>query len=545
MVNALNFPLSLFISIVLIPLLMRYAGPLGLVDTPDGIRKIHVRSIPKSGGLAIAIAVFIPVIYSWGQVSELIPLMAAALIIVIFGYLDDRYELHYKWKFFGQILAIMVFIIGTPQLVEEVHTAGDDLYYWAYWSIIFLFLLGASNAINLSDGLDGLAAGVTFISLGLISFIAFEADLSSVMLVALTVMGALMGFLRYNTHPARVFMGDTGSQFIGFTSAALAVYLAQSSVSAINPVLPLLILGLPIMDTLMVMVVRMYSGKSPFYPDKNHIHHQLMKFGFRHYEAVAVLYILQIILVLICFSARFSHTITLLLIYIVFVLSCLGTLYLAHYHKWQIRGEHQWQIRPECVVEQFVERRNPYLRNLRWLYEHNATIILIAVCGLWFVMGIATIEYHASVQLLALILLLGSFLFGIFFPAKVTVATRILAYSATVLSLYAFSIADNTNHYGLIVNGILLFIGLFTILAIRLTRKELFQLNNQDLIILFLLLLCPLLPIEGEDGVKIGVMLFRTLVIIYAIEYLISKSPHKNIWVRIFSSLTLFSLCFF
>jgi UDP-GlcNAc:undecaprenyl-phosphate/decaprenyl-phosphate GlcNAc-1-phosphate transferase len=534
MTGVLSFPLSLFVSMALVPFLMRYAGTLGLVDKPDGVRKIHSKIIPKSGGLAIAIAVFVSVIYNFEFIAELIPLMIGSLVIVIFGYLDDRFDLHYKWKFLGQIIAILVFMLGTPQLFDS-SAVGLTQTLFSY-VVIFLFLLGTSNAINLSDGLDGLAAGVTFLSLGLIGFIAFESEIIGVMLVALATMGALMGFLRYNTHPAKVFMGDTGSQFIGFTSAGLAVYLAQSSASAINPILPLLILGLPIMDTLMVMVVRIYSGKSPFYPDKNHIHHQLMKFGFYHYEAVAILYVLQIFLVSIGGIIRFDDAINLIGFYLFFVMGCLGFLYLANSRQWKFRSI-------EKPID-FIERRNPVFRKLNWVYEHNAVIILITIGVMWLFVGVLSIQQHASIRPLALILLIVSFVVGIIFPKRISFSTRMVTYSSTVLGLYAFSTASDINHYSIFINFLLFILVVFIALAIRLTRKEMFTLNNQDLIILFLLLISPLLPLAGDDGVRIGEMLFRIMVTIYAIEYLISRSPAKMFWLRLTASASLFILIF-
>jgi UDP-GlcNAc:undecaprenyl-phosphate/decaprenyl-phosphate GlcNAc-1-phosphate transferase len=534
MTGVLSFPLSLFVSMALVPILMRYADFLGLVDRPDGIRKIHSHVIPKSGGLAIAIAVFVSVIYNFEFIYELIPLLSGALVIVIFGYLDDRFDLNYKWKFVGQIIAILIFIIGTPQLFES-DTIGFTQQLFSY-IVLFLFLLGTSNAINLSDGLDGLAAGVTFLSLGIIGFIAFESEVNGVMLVALATMGALMGFLRYNTHPAKVFMGDTGSQFIGFTSAGLAVFLAQSSNSAVNPVLPLLILGLPIMDTLMVMAVRIYSGKSPFYPDKNHIHHQLMKFGFYHYEAVAILYILQILLVSVSGLIRFNDAAILIGFYVIFVIGCLGFLYFANSKQWKFRSLHD--------SSNFVERRNPVFRKLNWIYEHNAAMILMIICIIWLFISAISIQQHISIRPLALALLIGAFVVGILFPKRISFSTRIVTYSSTVLGLYAFSTTEDINQYGHLINILLLFLVLFIALAIRLTRKELFTLNNQDLIILFLLLISPLLPLAGDDGIKIGEMLFRVMVIIYAIEYLMSRSPTKMFWLRLISSASLFILIF-
>lgn len=536
MTNILNFPLSLFLSIALIPVLMRYANFLGLVDRPDGIRKIHTRIIPKSGGLSIAIAVFIPLLYSYKALFDLLPLLSASLIIVVFGFLDDRFDLHYKWKFLGQILAILVFLIGTPGLYEKHHFFEFAMPDWTIKIILFVFLLGVSNAINLSDGLDGLAAGVTFISLGLIAFLAGEAEVGRVVTVCMALMGSLMGFLRYNTHPARVFMGDTGSQFIGFTSAALAVYLSQYQGSAINPVLPVLILGLPIMDTLMVMTVRMYSGKSPFYPDKNHIHHQLMKFGFRHYEAVAILYVLQITLVSIAYFFRFFDAFILAGIYFAFTSSCLGFLYVCN--------RRQWKFRIEEPSPEFVERRNPILRSLHWVYEYGASVILVCIGIAWAILSIATLEYHATLRPLVFLLLIIAFFTGILFPKRVILSAKILSYSATVLTLYAFSQLYGDGFADKLLNGTLILLGVFLMLSIKLTRKELFQLNNQDLIIIFILMVGPLLPIENGDGVRVGVMLFRISILIYAIEYFLSKSPQKNFILRVFSAITLFSLCY-
>ncbi len=529
-------------SIVLVPLLMRYADVLGLVDRPDGIRKIHTKIIPKSGGLAIALAVLIPILYSNSKLTELVPLLLGSLVIVISGLLDDRYDLNFKWKFLGQIIAITIFLVGTPGLSEKTFFyselfLGNELFSeWITIAILFIFLLGVSNAINLSDGLDGLAAGITMISLGLIALLASDAELMSVFIVALALMGALMGFLRYNTHPAQVFMGDTGSQFIGYTSAALAIYLSQNSLSAISPVLPVLILGIPIMDTLMVMSVRMYAGKSPFYPDKNHIHHQLMKFSFRHYEAVAILYVVQICLVVTTYLLRYQHEYILLLFYFLFAAICLGLLYFANLK--------QWKFRVEAIDSVFVDRRNPILRSMNWIFEYGVGIITFCICVALAILSFSTIQSHFVVMRLALGLLIGSFFIGIILPKLSSLTTRLLAYSATVLLLYAFAVSFTNGIAGTLLNIILFFLGAFLLLSIRMTRKDQFQLNNQDLIILFILLVGPLLPFEGDDGVNIGVMLFRMSIMIYAIEYVISKSQRFDFIIKCFSTLTLFSVCF-
>ena len=167
-------------------------------------------------------------------------------------------------------------------------------------------LIGITNAVNLADGLDGLAGGITLLSLGIIGILAYPTGDANVPLAAIAVIGSIVGFLRFNTYPARIFMGDGGSQFLGFSAGVLVVMLTQTSNSALSPALPLLILGLPIVDTGIVMAQRIREGRSPFSPDKNHIHHRLLALGLHHYEAVFVIYALQTLLVATAYFVRYE-----------------------------------------------------------------------------------------------------------------------------------------------------------------------------------------------------------------------------------------------
>ena len=159
-------------------------------------------------------------------------------------------------------------------------------------------MVGVINAINHSDGLDGLAGGESLLSLGAIAYLAYQADDVSAALIALATMGGVFGFLRFNSHPARVFMGDGGSQFLGFTLAFLVAYLLEVSNPALSPALPALLLGLPVVDILSVLVRRLRGGMNLFKATKNHVHHRLLERGFYHYESVMVIYSVQVTLVL-------------------------------------------------------------------------------------------------------------------------------------------------------------------------------------------------------------------------------------------------------
>jgi UDP-GlcNAc:undecaprenyl-phosphate GlcNAc-1-phosphate transferase len=258
----LSFSAALFLSIVSIPLLIRASGFLQLVDTPTEDRKLHTVATPRSGGFGIVIGVFFSLLLWLKPEDYLWSVFISSAIIVVFGLLDDRFDLHFSWKFFGQIAAVVVLMAGGV-VIDVVPLLGlNAAPVWVSYPLTFFFILGVINAVNLSDGLDGLAAGIILLSLGLVAFFAYQIHSNAIVLVALAVMGGLLGFLRYNTFPARVFMGDTGSQFLGLITVSLAILVSQHESSAISPALPLLILGLPILDNLMVMAIRHMKGFS-------------------------------------------------------------------------------------------------------------------------------------------------------------------------------------------------------------------------------------------------------------------------------------------
>ncbi len=534
---ALSFALSLFMSFALVPLLMRHAAALGLVDKPDGGRKIHTRVIPRSGGIAIAAAVLIPVFYLSTQTPNIAVFLLSSAVVVVFGFLDDRYELHYKWKFLGQIIATAIFLSAIPE-VPRLPFYFTELPGWISYGVLFFFILGVTNAVNLSDGLDGLAAGTVLLSLGLIAYIAYEAQVTAIFVITMALMGALLGFLRYNTHPARVFMGDTGSQFIGFTSAAMAVTATQHANSAVSPVLPLVILGLPIMDTLMVMAIRIRNGKSPFRPDKNHLHHQLIKLGLHHYEAVALIYCLQIVLILMAYFMRYESDIVLLGLYLAFACCCLAAVYIGR--------SRNWRFHPEIQPGQFVERRNLLLRKLSWLYLYSSRIITVCLGLTWAVIAFSVDRVDPTINWLALMSLVVSFLLTILLPRYTQLSTRIATYSASVLALYPFCIGGGQAFLPPLVPDLMIACtGLILALSIRMTRREQFQLDNQDILVLFILMTAPLLPFASGQQMEFDSMLLRLAVMLYAIEYLINKDYNRYLFLNGFAIFALFVIAIF
>lgn len=284
-------------TMVIIPPLTRVAGRLQLVDRP-GDRKVHVVAIPRVGGIGMVLSIFVS-LPLWVQLDQTVTaFLAGVLAIAVFGIWDDRGDLDYRIKFAGQIIAACIVVVYGDVTIKVIPFLGfDAVSPYVYYPLSVFVIVAVTNAINLADGLDGLAGGMMLLTLAGLAILATLAEGSDLILVIIAVMGSIAGFLRFNTYPARIFMGDTGSQFLGFSTCTLMIVLTQKINTALNPAIPLLLLGVPVFDTLFVMTKRIYHGRSPFSPDKNHIHHQLLALNFDHYEAVIVIYLVQAIFV--------------------------------------------------------------------------------------------------------------------------------------------------------------------------------------------------------------------------------------------------------
>src|SRR5262245_22323853 len=186
--------------------------------------------------------------------------------------------------------------------------------------------------------LHALAGGTALLSLSALALLAFTSGTPFVGAVAVVIVGAILGFLRFNTHPARVFMGDGGSQILGFSAAVLAVVLTQDETTPLSSALPLLLLGIPIIDTLMVMTQRLLEGRSPFQADRNHIHHRLLALGFDHHEAVVAIYVLQGTLFVVAWFLRYESDPTIIVVFTAVALATIGVLQVAARTGWRWRA---------------------------------------------------------------------------------------------------------------------------------------------------------------------------------------------------------------
>ncbi len=301
-----SFMTSLLICMALIPPLRCWAGRLHIMDQP-GERKVHEYPVPRVGGIAFALGASASIIWWVPKESATLSVLMGGLIILGFGVWDDRRNLSYRIKLLGQLLAALTVItVGGIRFESLPFMLDTELPLWIGIPATALFLVAVSNAVNLTDGLDGLAGGLSFLTLAGMAYLAYLSNDSTVLMLAIPFMGGLLGFLRYNTYPARIFMGDGGSQLLGFMMGVLAILLTDSSRGPFSPSLALFLLGLPFLDTLGVFGQRLAEGRSPFVGDRTHIHHKLLAIGFSHYEAVTMIYAVQAGMVGLAYALRWQ-----------------------------------------------------------------------------------------------------------------------------------------------------------------------------------------------------------------------------------------------
>ncbi|MGP4061254.1 glycosyltransferase family 4 protein [Halobacillus litoralis] len=279
----------LIASVVITPLVKKMAVKIGATDQPNH-RKVHKNVMPRLGGLAIYISFALGILFFFPESNYTWPVLMGATIIIITGVLDDLKELSAKVKLGGQLLAAVVVVMGGVQ-VDFVNLPFGGQIDFGYMSIpiTILWIVGITNAINLIDGLDGLAAGVSAIALLTISGMAITMGNVFVVFAGLMMLGSTLGFLVYNFYPAKIFMGDTGALFLGFMISVLSL-LGFKNVTLFSFIIPVIILGIPISDTLFAIVRRIVHRKPLSAPDKSHLHHCLLNLGYSHPETVLMIY---------------------------------------------------------------------------------------------------------------------------------------------------------------------------------------------------------------------------------------------------------------
>ena len=291
------FIVSFAFTFATTPLVRRFAFKIGAIDIPKDNRRMHKKPTPLIGGLAIIFGFTVATLCFAQPSRQLYGTLAGAAIIAVMGVIDDCKNLPAKLKFVIQIIAALV-VVFAGDIKIDVFTNPNFLSDNPYWvlpewlsvTLTVIWIVFITNAVNFIDGLDGLAAGVSAIMSISLVFISIRVGEYSIAILGIALMGSCFGFLPFNFNPAKIFMGDTGSTFLGFMLATLSIQGVFKSYAVISFAVPLLILGLPLFDALFAMIRRILRGQSPMTADRGHLHHRLVDMGFSQKQTVFILY---------------------------------------------------------------------------------------------------------------------------------------------------------------------------------------------------------------------------------------------------------------
>lgn len=288
---------TFFVSAILVPIIKKVAEHVGAMDIPNE-RKVHIKPMPRLGGLAIFGAFLIGYMLFARMSIQMLSILIGGFIIVLTGVFDDIKPVRAKYKLVMQILAACVVVFYGNIVLNHIDILG---FYFNFpvplnYIISIFFIVAITNAINLIDGLDGLAAGVSSIYFATIAIIAFILNKMEGLdtILSLIMLGSTLGFLLHNFNPAKIFMGDTGSLFLGFTISVIAL-LGFKATTLTSLIVPIVILAIPIFDTILAIFRRILKGENIGAPDKDHFHHQLLKMKFSVRSTVLIIYAINIL----------------------------------------------------------------------------------------------------------------------------------------------------------------------------------------------------------------------------------------------------------
>nr|WP_320193876.1 MraY family glycosyltransferase [uncultured Desulfobacter sp.] len=514
-----TFILSLFLTIGLVPIFKRMAFSMHLVDEPDD-RKIHVLPMPRSGGISMAIGAFLPVLI-WVPMDNMIRAVhLGCAIIVVFGILDDVKNLKYWHKLCAQVAgALVVMIYGGVQ----IRCLGTLLPIVVSMPLTLLFIVGVTNAVNLADGLDGLAGGVALLSFVSIGFFAYQCANTYLALMCIAVSGAILGFLRYNTHPAVVFMGDAGSQMLGFLCVVFTLMLTQAN-TPYSEITPLFLIGFPIIDTLTVMGERMAKGGSPFKPDKNHFHHRLMKLGLFHSESVVLIYLLQSMFLCCAFLLRFYSNLLNLLVFIGLACGIVFWFYLSQKTRFKFRNGNESILGARSLLARLGGEHlsiRMFFALLKWVF----CLVFMAQCLIP-----QEIPFYISAFSAGAIIAIFYSRFRSSIHTKMVLRTSLycitpfLMYESIIYPALWVTHQVMMVHYGALVLLVLAVIG-----TLNLTRREKgFKFNPQDFLIFLVIIVFPALPSSHLNIPELRTVVAAVLILFFSGDVLLGELRKDN-----------------
>ncbi len=508
-----SFITSLFICMALIPPLQLNAGRWRFMDLP-GERKVHANPIPRIGGIAFGFAALMSILF-WVPSDPIIaPVLGSAAILLGFGIWDDRANLNYRTKLLGQLLAVLVVVVlGHIRFEQIPFFYEEEAPLWLTIPLTVIFLVGASNAVNLSDGLDGLAGGLAFLSFAGIAYLAYLSHDTTVLVLAAGFLGGLLGFLRYNTYPARIFMGDAGSQLLGFSMGILVLLMGDPARDPFPLSIGLLLLGLPFLDTLAVMRQRLAKGRSPFIGDRNHVHHKLLALGLSHYEAVIAIYGIQAVMVGLAYLLRWQSDILILTVYGAFATAMFALFVSTERRRVPLSVASSGRV----LSDTKLARAGLWLSDMapRFL----AVVVPLFLVANVFLPGHVPADVGVAALGLFVVVIAGPW----FMPQYHSHFVRGGLYVGSAFLMYMGEQSGMLDIWPIYVthNTLLAIIAILVVLSMRFSRSNRFQTTPLDYLMVFFALIVPLLPEMRADMPTLSILAAKLIVLYFSFELLI------------------------
>ncbi|GGG89311.1 undecaprenyl/decaprenyl-phosphate alpha-N-acetylglucosaminyl 1-phosphate transferase [Staphylococcus pragensis] len=320
MYTLLLIAVTMVISLILTPIIIRVSTRFGLVDKPN-YRKVHTKPVSVLGGTVILLSFLIGIWLGNPIEREVKPLVLGAIVMYLVGLIDDIYDLKPILKLIGQIIAASIVVIYGITIDFISFPMGPTIHFGILSiPITIIWIVAITNAINLIDGLDGLASGVSAIGLITIAFIAILQANIFIIMICSVLIGSLLGFLCFNFHPAKIFLGDSGALMIGFIIGFLSL-LGFKNITFISLFFPIVILAVPFIDTLFAMIRRMRNGQHIMQADKSHLHHKLLALGYSHRQTVLLIYSIAIMFSLSSIILYLSQPLGVLLMFVLILIT--------------------------------------------------------------------------------------------------------------------------------------------------------------------------------------------------------------------------------
>ncbi len=505
----------MIVSVTIIPLMIRLAPSLGMVDYPDQ-RKVHTTPIPRVGGVGIVVGTLIPVLL-WVPLDPSIrAYVFGSVILLTFGIWDDCRTLGATIKFIGQFIAVAIVVYyGNVYIASLPFMDLHQLPAYVSKPFTVFAIVGMINALNVSDGLDGLAGGLSILSLSGIAYLAAQAGGQTAVTLAVAALGGVLGFMRYNTYPARVFMGDAGSQFLGFTLGFLAVFLLQKVNPALSPALPVLFLGLPIADLLAVIAQRLFFGISPFVATKHHIHHRLLALGFDHYEAVVIIYSIQTTFVISALLMQYDVDESIIFVYLGVSILLLLFLFVATRMGWRVHGS-----RAESRLTKAIKA----IRNHPLFTSIPVRVVTVAIPLLFVTVSLTSRnvpkDFAVGATILAFLLLMHL----VFADRQQSIVLRAISYVTAAFVIYL----ENKYATGQMELLDTAEIGFFIVLAIaiglavRYSADTKFKTTPMDYLVILIVLSVGFLSRDTLHQADLGAMTVKLVIVFYGCELIIA-----------------------